>query len=429
MILKLEKIKHPLIKTLLLCFVVAAIPFKLNLGNLAIILALIYNVLFFEKGNFRKLTKGGFILPVLLFAFILISSIFSKNDYGIKRLDLEFLSLAVTLIVINFNFTPKNISYIFKSFYFSNILSVTILLAIAFLGLINGGNISDVSFHNFTGLFDQHPVFFSMYLSLALGLSINTNLGLTKHQLIFGYLLLIIGIIFCASKAVILFDLFAILTFCLLNSRRKHKAILLLFFVFSIVFINVPFLKKRFTEGLEFKKEIIDFHPTNDFSLKKRFSYDEKSDISDLELRYILAKIGLYHQIEDKKLIFGYGKGDSKDYLNYYLFSYNLGPNWFEDFNLHNQYLDILFNLGALALIIFLIYLYYSIRIAFKRKDYNHIFFILFFSFVFLFDAPLTINKGIVFFYVFNAIFIFKELAFESNNFRYQRNSKSSWRL
>ena len=204
---------------------------------------------------------------------------------------------------------------------------------------------------------------------------------------------------------------------------------MLLFFVFSIVFINVPFLKKRFTEGLEFKKEIIDFHPTNDFSLKKRFSYDEKSDISDLELRYILAKIGLYHQIEDKKLIFGYGKGDSKDYLNYYLFSYNLGPNWFEDFNLHNQYLDILFNLGALALIIFLIYLYYSIRIAFKRKDYNHIFFILFFSFVFLFDAPLTINKGIVFFYVFNAIFIFKELAFESNNFRYQRNSKSSWRL
>jgi O-antigen ligase len=116
--------------------------------------------------------------------------------------------------------------------------------------------------------------------------------------------------------------------------------------------------------------------------------------------------------------LFGYGKGDSRNYLNYYLFSYNLGPNWYENFNLHNQYLDVMFNLGIIALVIFLMYLLYSIQLAFKSKNKNYLFFILLISFVFLFDAPLTINNGVVYFYLFNAIFIFKELTIENSNIR-----------
>lgn len=419
------------INTFLLCAVVACVPFKNNIGNLSIILALIFNIIFFERKNLKKLNTIGFLFPLLFFIWILISSIVSKDHYGIRRLDLEILPLVITVIIINFKFNHDNLLRLFKVFYTSTVVSVMILLFYLGFKFLKGNSIESLNFHNFTSLYDQHPVFYSMYLSFAFFLSINNNLTQKKVLKILGNTTLILGIIFCASKTVLLFS-FVTISIYLLKKYKPLKSRIFtisILFCLTLIFFNISFIEKRFSEGLKFNNELIEFQPTNDITQKRIFTYSEKESISDLELRYLLGKIGLFHQYHDNKMLFGYGKGDSRDYLNYYLFTYNLGPNWFENFNLHNQYLDILFNMGVLALILFLLFITYSIWFAVKSKDINYIYFILMISFVFVFDAPLTINKGIVYFYLFNAIFIFKNLTIESSHFRNARNPKLSWRI
>ena len=421
MILSKLKENQLAIKTALICFIMATIPLKLNFSNLAFIIAVAFNVFFLKKNSLKKLKQPASFIPLLLFLILSISSLLSKSNYGIHRLGLELLAVYSIFIVVNFEFTKQNTLKIFKTFYLATVGSLIILLVIASFNYFKSFSVSSITFHNFTAFYDQHPVFYSMYLSLALFMSLNTALGLNKALHYISSVLLILGIVLCASKTIIAFNIIAFSIFFLsskIKTIKKTISYLLLMIGIVIALYNVPFIKKRFIEGLTFQENITNFQPTNDFRNKKLFSYEEKEQISDLELRYLLAKIGLFHQKEDHKLLFGYGKGDSRDYLNYYLFSYNLGPNWYENFNLHNQYLDILFNMGIFTLFFFLGYLIYSFTVALKSKNKNHLFFLLLITVVFFFDAPLTINKGIVYFYFFNTLFIFNYLYFENSNIR-----------
>ena len=413
------------IKLILLGLIAATFAFKIKFGNAALILAIAYNIIFFEKKNFKKIKSWAFLFPLGMFLIIVVSSVLSKNNYGLRRLDLEALGLFAAVIIVNQDLITLNLKKISSYLFYSCIVSTLILIAYALWNFSQGAEIDKLIFHGFTALYDTHPVLYSSFLSMALFFSFNFEFLKRKTLQWVANGLLVIGIVLCASKAVILFDIIAFSVFGLLTLKNvKHKLVygasllLLAFLLFQI-----PFINQRFTEGLRFNESIAHFEPTNDFSTKKNFTYDEKSNISDLELRLVLWKIGMYHQLEDKKILFGYGKGDSKDHLNYYLLSYNLAPNWYENFNLHNQYLDILFTLGIFALLFFLIYLCYSFVAAIKNKNKFHLFFLLLISFIFIFDAPLTVNKGIVFFYFFNTLFLFNYLTFENSNIRNTRNT------
>ena len=85
---------------------------------------------------------------------------------------------------------------------------------------------------------------------------------------------------------------------------KKRKAIYLTSIVITGTLVyNISFINTRFNEGIRFKEEIITFRPTNDFTKKHLFNYDEKTSISDLELRYLLGSIGFYHLIKDYVVI------------------------------------------------------------------------------------------------------------------------------
>src|SRR5690606_20223440 len=158
---------------------------------------------------------------------------------------------------------------------------------------------NEVIFHGFTALYDQHPVYFSLYLSLALFYSIQKpkSKGLLWIRVTTNTLL-VCGIVLCASKAVIVMDILIISIFLMVKKRKSVKNIIaifgLLICVVTAVFY-IPFLKQRFSDGLKFSDTIKNFQPTNTFNEKKLFSYEEKTNISDLELRYLFGKIALFH--------------------------------------------------------------------------------------------------------------------------------------
>lgn len=426
------------INSILLTFIAFTIPFLLNLGNVSIIFAVVFNVLFLKKNVYKKWLCFSVWFPWVFFVITVLSGYFSKNsEVGLKHLDLTLLLVLIPLVVSNNNISKPLIFKILRALYIGSTIWSLVLLVNATLKSLKNKSFENLIFHDFTEMYDQHPVYFSLYLSLALffyyyiGKEKRKEILKSEILRILSNTILFIGLIMCASKAVLVLDIVAIISFYLKGVRSKNKQLIRLIMVVTLLalFFQTPFIKKRFQEGLRFSGNILSFKPTNDFGKKKQFSYQDKESISDLELRVIFGKIALYHSIEDGKTFFGYGQGDVQDYLDYYYFSYNLGPNWYENYNAHNQYIHIFITYGIFTLLFFLSYLGYSYYIALKNNDNIYLFFLIISSFVFFFEVMLVRNKGIIFFYFFNTLFLLSHLNFENSNTRNKRNTKSPWRI
>lgn len=416
------------IKLFFLCLIAALILFKLNFGNFAIILAITYNLFFFKRSNLVNLKNFAFVFPTVFFIITIVSSILSKKSMeGIGHTDLELLLVVISIVIANHDFNKNTIKNIFNWYYFAAVISNCVLVFFFVIKLIGGSTVDKLVFHNFSAIYDQHPVYYAMFLSLALFYKLGyTKDGKNKLLYFFFNFILIIGIVLCASKAVLAVNFLFYAIFFFLNIKQIKKRIVyaVIIVVTLLSVINISFIKNRFNEGLRFSSEILDFSPTNDFTKKKIFDYEDKSNISDLELRYILGRIGLYHLVKDNKLLIGYGQGDTQDHLDYYYYSYNLGPNWNEGRNLHNQYLHILVMYGLFSLLLFVGYLGYSFYKGIKHRNILHLFFLLMVSFVFIFEVVLVRNKGIIFFYFFNSLFLFKYNSFENSYIRHKGNSQ-----
>jgi len=228
-----------------------------------------------------------------------------------------------------------------------------------------------------------------------------------------------------ASKAILFIDILALAFLSVFKTRgvRRKLAYSLCLICSFIILANISFIRSRFSEGLVVNDNIVSFKPTNSFPDKKQFTYDEKKHISDLDLRLIFLKVGIYHLYKDHQLWFGYGHGDAQGILDYYLYSYNLAPNWYEGFNVHNQYLHLLLYYGVIGLFTFLSYMIYSVVLAIRRRDMIHLIFLAILGFVFCFEVPLLRIKGIVFFFFFNTLFLLNKPHVENSNFRHERDT------
>jgi O-antigen ligase len=412
----------------LICLIAFTIPASLSFGNMAIIIAISFTLIRFKISVLNVLLKPSYSYPIVFFLITIISSLTSKRtDIGFERTDLELLPVLLILIIINQNITKQKLNKVLNYFSISTLVFTTLLIGMASYNYLS--NINSGTFHHFTEPFDQHPVYYSMYISISLFYFLTTK-GKTRfrNSKLLNTLycsILLIGLLLCSSKAVIFIDL---LLFVLLMLRTKALKQKVIYFITTaaicLILFNTSFIQKRFTEGLTFSIETLQFQPTNNFLEKKQFTYEEKEHISDLELRYIFLKTMLYHCYKDNKVLFGYGQGDTQNYIDYYYYSYNLAPNWYEDYNIHNQYAHLLLTYGVFTLLFFVIYLVYCFRIAFKHNDKLYLFFLIISSFVFIFEVTLVRNKGIIFFYFFNTLFLTQYIYFEDSNFRHKRRTQ-----
>lgn len=419
------------IKTNLLCLIAIFLPFQISLGNIALIIAFLYNIFFFKRLNFGKATSLVFVFPYCIFLIALISTLLSKDIIsGIAKMDRHFMLIMLCVIFMNHNIDKKVADKVLTVFYYVMVWATAFLLINFLVRWVGGAAVNDIIFHGFTNVYEQHPVYYSLYLSVALFYGLRHRRTSARKDFS-GHLQLFIlacGLALSASKGILLVVFISFLVWVGYRISKGHKgrSFILVLSTLLILVGTGPFLKERFINGLKFSSEIAEFKPTNDFMKKKVFSYEEKKAISDIELRYLLGSIGVYHLIKDGKFWFGYGQGDAQDYLDYHFYSYSLGPNWYENFNVHNQYLHILIYYGIFAMIFFLAYLIYSLRAAIFNRDLIHLLFLITICIVFAFEVPLVRNKGIVFFYFFNTLFLLKNDSFENRNIGYKRYSELS---
>ncbi len=429
MILKGQKYIKENTATFLIILIAITIPFKTNVCNLAIIIAVIYSVIKVYKAeiNLKTLNNYAFWLPFVLFLCSLISSLLSNNiNSGLRYIDKSLLLLLIPPVIILLSNKGINVKSILLSYITSISFSTFILLMNSGMKIIDNVSLEDVIFHNFTALYDQHPVYYAMFIVLAIFFLldyIDKNWYFSsiwiKFFLSTSLLILLIGLILCASKGVIIIFCFLTFTYAIRRFASLRKRLLLVLAIISFlgVMYTIPEIKERFLNGLVF--DMKNFSASDDIANAKLFSYEEKTKISDLELRLIFAKISMYHATKNVKIfLFGYGTGDVQDNLDYQYMIHNLAPNWYEGFNVHNQYINIFLSMGIFVLVLFLSYLMYSYSKAFDSNQILYLNFLVLITIVFTFEVILIRNKGIVFFYFFNTLFLINNLRFENSNNR-----------
>lgn len=409
---------------LMLNAIVVGIPFTVSIGNIAVISAFIYTLFTAKKRFFEQLKKYPWVLvlPLIYFFIIFISALLSNDiKTGLKLVDksLFFLLIPIILISLSRQIDFKNVMLVFAK---STLVATAILLFYSIVTSIRTKDFDHLFFHSFTRLFDQHPVYFSIYQGLSVFIILKYKLNSPKLRRLYLVVLmvLVLGIFLSASKMVI--SIFCVIFIYQIFKKIKAKktVLIMIFLGFVLLLFTIPTLKNRFIEGLEYD---LKFTPTNNIAQSKVFNYEDKHLISDLEIRYIFGSIGLYHFIDDNKLLFGYGVGDVQDYLDLYYMQYGLAPNWYEDYNLHNQYLQVLISSGIFAFLFFIYYVFYILKVTLKSKNELSLIFLTIIFFVFFIESVLMRNKGVIVFVFFTSFFLIQNLQYEDSNSRHQRDS------
>lgn len=246
-----------------------------------------------------------------------------------------------------------------------------------------------------------HPVYFAMYIVFSSCIVVwfwQTKSNKTRKYhfavlsiLFYNFVLLLL----LASRTQVLS--FAVLTiFYVTYQAYKQKflikAVVVLSIMFSlgitIIYLN-PILKERFID-----------------SNKPGVSFEEhKYGEGGLSLRMYKWKYST--DIIREHLWLGVSPGDSQDELQHTYLKNGFTIGFENNFNSHNQYLQLLLELGLVGILLYLYVLFLSFKNAVLKSNLLHLAFLLIFSISCITESMLENNKGIVFFAFFNSIFCF----------------------
>ena len=150
-------------------FMAAGIPFGTSIGNLTIILSFVFSLYILYRD--REFTFGSFtfLFPVLFFFMILTSALTSNNiKMGLKQVDKALLMVLIVIsLFVLANFKNNILTKTLKVFSFSTVIATTILIIYGLACLILGTSTNLLFFHEFSAIYDQHPVYYALYLSLS----------------------------------------------------------------------------------------------------------------------------------------------------------------------------------------------------------------------------------------------------------------------
>jgi O-antigen ligase len=169
--------------------------------------------------------------------------------------------------------------------------------------------------------------------------------------------------------------------------------------IFTLIVVNSRFYErfKELTTVFKYQKDEGD----NSINVKR--------------IRVIAFNAFLEQDLQTK--ILGAGTGDTQEYLDSYyeenviVDSDKYEKKWnIKGLHYHNQFLQNLGESGVFGLVIIMLIVGFSIYFALKNKNMSHSLFIISCSLFFLVDSFLIRHRGIVFFSLFNLLFIYEDV-------------------
>lgn len=350
-----------------------------------------------------------FISLYLIYALSLIYTI----NLGSGRFDLE-VKMSLLLLPLFFASSEKltikqfnTLLIIFVIACFGASISSIIYGIIIF---VNTRSISSFNYENIS-LFNMHHSYFSMYIALAIVITIYFLVEYFNKINVFSKILLLVLILFFIIFTIILNSKAGILVIChvlgfgMIHYYRKTKslkapAFILLSFIiiFAISLKLMPEIKIKMMnafKAVENEKKI-----DND-------TYDGS------EIRILCWKTSL--TIIKENPLLGVGCGDVKNALHdkYKQNKFNRGVE--RNYNSHNQYLNTYIATGFVGFLLLVLSLITPTIYSKINRNYLYFNFLIIISINFMFESMLETQAGVVFYAFFNSLFA---LGLKTNYFR-----------
>ena len=398
-------IKQNWIKLLFLLgiFLVAtSLLYRENYRNIAL-------VAFAASGFFSLFLKSHPPQPSLkkliynsaFFLIMLASLLYTDNfNYAEKR-----VTVMVGLIIIPLAFyffeSKQTLNYdkLTHQFYTLFFVSTVIFFIGVFVQNYFNDHFNEFIFRDYSerlnsryGKYSMHPIYASLYLSLALIFAVPLHSKLKKlwHKtvLILASLFLATILALLTRKGIIAVTVLIFLVYFIRNQKRKSIIYFsVVVFILFLISYNIPALKGRYVE------------------LFNTFFGERLSSSGSTSLRIDVYNCA-FESIRQSPF-FGYGIGDTKEIL---MNCYAGLPEVFNGkyFNTHNQFLSAWLISGIAGVLSLLAMVIYNFKIAIKHKDFVHIAGLVLFFTTLLTENILERQNGVILFSFFINFFAFK---------------------
>jgi hypothetical protein len=283
-------------------------------------------------------------------------------------------------------------THVFAAFY----------LITAFFRYFKTDEVSVFYYRELTKIMDFHPIYFAMYLLFAL--AIFSRGYFKKYYKISFKIILLLTIFdalmlgFLSSKNVLAVFIISLCIIIWKYLKTKNKIIIVPVIIGLIVVSLFSFkgTTKRIHDEVFSKWELLS---------QDQFKYNDA--FTGTTLRLITWKFVVKKMFSDNHYLTGVGSGDGQDFINDVYKEHNMDAAGYLNFNMHNQILEYFVKFGLLGVIYFLVLLIISFKAALKTKDTLYVFFLILFLTISITESNLEVQRGLIFFMVFNSLFLF----------------------
>lgn len=402
-----------------LFFIAISFPLSYRLSNLGIVALLVFWLLdkIFAKKSFsyQKLdlsAKWILFSSIALFFWQLISVSWAVDQsLAWKNLEGKLSLVLFPLIIYDLSLNAKQYMQLLRAYVFSIGLCTIYLLGQSTMHYFSNG--SFLTYHDFTRSLDFHAVFYSYYSFLAIILcfffmrdkSINQR---NKIAYIAVIVLSLVALLILASKNVLLLSLCSMLflgIFQSIKGRIKLRQVLIAtiaLITMGFIAFQIPNIKNRLSElgqldGLENLDKI---------KRGEMLQHEDRIKFNGTSLRLVFWYFGIERVVKEDKIWIGLNPADRRATLNKFYEKNGMNPAY-ENYNLHNQYIQTFVELGLIGLFLYvMINLGFTVK-AWQNKNWILLIFIIAFTVFQMTESVLERNKGIVFF-VFFLLFLQK---------------------
>lgn len=372
-----------------------SIPFKAIYNSISCIALLIFWIFFMRKSFDSPRLK--IVLGIsILFWIALIGMVYTQNfEEGLFRLQQKSLLLLLPTIFITISIDWKNEFKWIVSFFILGVLTacfVCLMNASVHLILYNG--YERFFSHDLTSFIDLYPYIMSMLCLASILILAEVGLGRlniywfnNSRVVLIGLILFFSIFIFLLSvKQVIIAWLGFTIVYSIRTINNKITAIVIAIIGFLIVSTSISFiptLKAKLDEIVSGKENTIPLD--QDASLGRGWN--------GIAMRKAVWLCSI-DAINQSPWI-GVGTGDGQDALQIvYENRQFYFASRFNRFNTHNQYLQVIVNYGFLGVFLWIVSLFYLLKV--NRSNWLVIALIFIFVFAMLTESMLETNKGVV---------------------------------
>ena len=320
-----------------------AIPNGIN-----ILLALLFPLVIDKQIFIKNILKKPMVCFLVFLLYVLLKSIFF-GDFLEDLSIIKKLFQVLLLIILSFGLKRPALKQLKFGIIFGCLFAVIYSLIKIVIMFTETGSFN---FSNGPIINETLPVqrlYLGLLCVISLILVIDMFFKMNKKAYLFLAILFGSFVFLISARIAIVTTIIVLLYYINLKTHKKHKLLALLSLVLFtfLFFLKNPNLSKR-TLHTDYK---------NNSSLFEKFLTHEP--------RALIWKYS-YSALNQNNIIFGDGfEGVQSQLLKKYKDIKDLNKrNWFiqEQFNSHNQYLDILLSQGIIGLTLFLIFLYYTYK-------------------------------------------------------------------